>query len=174
MKRAAEQGIGLIEVALSLLVISVATLGLVRTQLVAREAAFNALQRGEAVAYMQSLTELLRSNVAAALDYRTGDIEEITPPAADCTTQYCPDSRWGQWNLWQWQQELSGWRVSDVSGLVTDGLFDPQACVRMDQQWVTVEVYWAAPGVAAPRPACDQVAPPKWLRLSLVSRVGEV
>ena len=174
MKGTGQQGIGLIEVAVSLLVISVATLGLVRTQLAAREAAFNALQRGEVVAYMESLTELVRSNAVGALQYRADDIEGIPRPTANCTTQYCPDSYWGEWNLWQWQQDLSGWRVSAPSGVVTDSLFNPQACVRIDQHRVTVDMYWAAPGAEAPRPACDQVAPPRWHRLSLSSRIGEV
>jgi type IV pilus assembly protein PilV len=138
-----QRGFGLVEVAVSLLVLSVATLGLGRLQIAASQLGHQAMQRTIAVAFAQDLFERLRLNRTALPDtgvtviVQTG-VPRGLPPAIDCDTHRCSATRLRDWDLWQWQQGLNG----AGSGSGEGGLVEPTACVIVSGRRVTLEVTW--------------------------------
>lgn len=142
MKRPAQFGAGLIEVAVALLVLSIGALGLARGQLAARQAASEALQRSEAVRLASSLLEQLHGNPGAFATRSFSELGALAVPARDCAQLSCSPSDWATWNLWYWRGQLEGSVVSNESGEAIAGLIAPQACFSVDQNVAALELYW--------------------------------
>lgn len=173
MKCAAQEGAGLVEIAVALLILSIGTLGLAKGQLAARQSAFGALQHSEAVFLAASLLELVRSNPQAMPLYSLAAGVEPSAPEVNCTQQACSAVQWGAWNRWQWWEELLGSRTQDAAGRASGGLLEPVACVAADDSNVSVALSWRiVPG--KDEAGCEGLLFGQFRGgLSLVSRVGE-
>lgn len=139
-----QRGYGLVEVAVSLLVLSIAALGLGRLQIAATRMGYEAVQRTEAAALAMDLLERLRTNRAAVSAYGVvviapGGALQLPAPSLDCNTNRCSSVQLKDWDLWQWAQGLSGAGTGGSWG----GLMQPTACVVVSGRRVTVEVAWA-------------------------------
>jgi type IV pilus assembly protein PilV len=140
---AAQGGCGLIEVAISLLVLSIGALGLASLQIAAKRVGFEALLRSEAAAMAMDLFERMRSNPAALQDYRHDGVGaasgvQLVTPDRDCGVVSCSAGELARWDLWQWQQVLDGAATAGSAG----GLVNAMACVEIDGQWVRLEIAW--------------------------------
>lgn len=166
----AQAGAGLMEIAVAVLVLSVGTLGLVRGQLAARQAASEALQRSEAVVRGTGLLEQLRGNPEAFLEYSFNDAWEVAPPDHDCGLRACSPRQWGAWSLWHWLQGLRGSAVVDEKEKVVAGLIAPQACLSVGPEAIALELSWRlAP--STDRRVCMGASPAVGVRvLSLEAR----
>lgn len=157
LSTAGQSGAGLLEVSISLLLITVGSLGLGGLQVSAKRMGYEAIQRGAAAALALDLLERLRANrtqLAAytAVQLGEGAGSDLPAPPADCDAGSCSPQQLAAWDLFQWEQALDGVSTSGQAG----GLVRPTACVTVSGRRVTVEIAWqgyrplAAPGQERP------------------------
>jgi len=143
LSAAGQRGAGLIEVSISLLVLSIGTLGLGSLQIAAKRTGFEATQRTHAAALAMDLLERMRANRAALPDYAVAGIgsaagASVPAPAVDCGSDPCSPVELQHWDLWHWEQALDGVTSGDGEG----GLVRPMACITMNGREVTVDIAW--------------------------------
>ena len=137
---AVQSGSGLIEVAISLLVLSIGALGLAKLQVSAKRVGYEAIQRSEASALAMDLFERMRTNRAALQHYQTSGLgaasgQRLAAPASDCGRDSCSAE---ELTLWQWQQALDGAGTTGSAG----GLVNAMACVEVNGRLVRLEIAW--------------------------------
>ncbi len=131
-RRPRVRGAGLVEVAVALLMLSLATVGLVGLQTAARQAALEASQRTEAVALATDMLAQLRANSRSLASY-SGDVPVLgQPPECDVA---CDPGEMLAWNRYRWGLALYG----PGSGLAT-----PAACLDFGAELARVVVSWEA------------------------------
>ncbi len=140
---ACQRGVGLIEVSISLLVLSIGVLGLGSLQISAKRMGYEAIQRTEAAALAMDMFERLRANRVALLAYGTAGVGEasgsqLPTPPTDCNGGSCSPAEMNNWDLWQWEQALDGVATEGRAG----GLVRPTACVTVSGRHVMVEIAW--------------------------------
>jgi type IV pilus assembly protein PilV len=138
-----QSGAGLIEVAISLLVLAIGALGLGSLQISAKRMGFEAAQRTEAAALAMDLFERLRANRVALLEYAVADVgsadgANLPIPLIDCGDDACSPTQLKAWDLWGWEQALDG----ATSGNSEGGLVRPTACIAIAGRKVTVDIAW--------------------------------
>lgn len=128
-----QRGVGLIEVAIAILVISVGALGLASMQLAAKRAGFEAVQRTNATGLAMDILERMRVNPTVMDAYVTTGVgvgsgnTALTTPAELCTVT-CTEAQLATLDLYQWEQALDG--ASEKSGTnVVGGLLNPVGCI---------------------------------------------
>lgn len=136
-------GSGLIEVAISLLLLSIGALGLAKLHIAAKRVGFEAIQRSEASAMAMDLFERMRGNRVALQYYQTRGLgaasgTRLPVPDRDCTGESCAAQELSQWDLWQWEQALDGATTGGEAG----GLVNAMACVGVSEGLVQVEIAW--------------------------------
>jgi hypothetical protein len=166
-------GLGLVEVAVTVLLVSIAVLGISRARLLALETAYAARQSERAADLADSLLEISRGDPGALPGYQLSADGALAPPAQDCRLASCDSDPWGDWNLWHWLQQLQGEAVTDAGGQALGGLALPLACVEVSEPWITVRLnwQWRADDVAPPAD-CLMMAHDSRDALVLRSRVG--
>lgn len=142
-----QTGAGLIEVAISLLLLSIGALGLANMQIGAKRLGFEALQRSEAAALATDLLERMRGNRPGLNSYRSsgfggGTGVQLPAPARNCDNQSCTAAELGDWDLWQWEAALNGNTTRDATGIPVGGLVKPVACVQVNNRLVSLEIAW--------------------------------
>lgn len=140
---AQQSGAGLIEVSISLLVLSIGVLGLGSLQISAKRMGFEATQRTEAAALAMDLFERLRANRVALSEYAVADIgsaggSSLPIPLVDCAGDACSPNQLKVWDLWSWERALDG----ATSGNSEGGLVRPSACITIIGRKVTVDIAW--------------------------------
>lgn len=140
-------GAGLIEVVISLLVLSVGTLGLTKLQIAAKRVGFEAMQRSEAAALAMDLLERMRANPGELAAYQSQGLgaasgSPLPVPGTDCSLANCTPAELNEWDMWQWEQALNGAATSVPLLGSAGGLVNPAACVTVAGRSVTVEVVW--------------------------------
>ena len=138
-----QRGAGLVEVSISLLVLSIGALGLGTLQISAKRMGYEAIQRTEAAALAMDLFERLRANRVALPAYDSvgmGDAagSQLPVPQSNCSDVSCSPAQLNAWDLWQWEQALNG----ATSGNSEGGLVRPTACVTVIGRRVTLEIAW--------------------------------
>lgn len=136
-------GFGLIEVSISLLVLSIGTLGLASLQISAGRLGHEAIQRTEAAALAMDIFERMRANRSAAPHYQAAALGAagggpLAAPGRDCNRDSCSALQLKDWDLWQWERALNGAAVAGSAG----GLVRPTGCVTVRGRLVTVEIAW--------------------------------
>ena len=138
MHRRRMRGVGLIEVLIALLVLSVGLLGVVGMQVTAKKANYEAVQRTTAAHLAADLIERVRANPTG--DYVTGAVIGATAldPAADEPSPNCYEGKpctvaeLVAMDLFQWTLQMQGLaETRDVGGVTraTGGLVSPRACL---------------------------------------------
>ena len=143
LKTGQQSGAGLIEVSISLLVLSIGVLGLGSLQISAKRMGFEATQRTEAAALAMDLFERLRANRVALSEYAVADLgstdgSALPIPLVDCGDDACSPSQLAGWDLWNLEQALEG----ATSGNSEGGLVRPTACITIIGRKVTVDISW--------------------------------
>ncbi len=130
----AQSGVTLVEVLVSLLVISVGLLSAASLQLLSKRSNYDAAQRTTAAHLAQDLLERMRANPTALIDYlpagTLGGGTRGQAAAIDCRAAgaVCTPAELAAFDLWQWERQLDGmFELRD--GVATGGLVSPTACL---------------------------------------------
>jgi type IV pilus assembly protein PilV len=130
-----DAGFTMIEVMITLLIMSVALLSSAALQLLSKRSNYDAAQRTSAAHLAEDLLERMRNNPDALLDYITaGDLGNGSQgglPAVDCGNPgvICDAAQLAAFDLWHWEQLLDG-GFELTAGENTGGLVSPTACIR--------------------------------------------
>lgn len=140
-----QTGSSLVEVAISLLVVSVATVGLAGLQISAKHLGHQAMQRTEAAALAMDLLERMRGNRTVLAHYRSKGMgaasgADLARPDKNCDWMACRAAELAAWDLWNWERALNG----ATTGRGAGGLVRPLACIAVLERAVTVLVTWEA------------------------------
>lgn len=147
------RGVSLIEVAVSLLVLSIGAIGLAGLQISAKRAGFEAVQRSQATALAMEIMERIRANngvideyVTAGIGSNVRDFSAVTEPS-DCTAAACTESAIALRDLWEWERSINGASTTQVGNPAVGGLLNPKACITATNtgsngRLVLVELAW--------------------------------
>lgn len=124
-----QRGISLIEVLVTLVLISIALLGSASLQVLSKRSNYEAAQRTVAAQLANDLLARMRGNRGALDGYLpavTLGGATLAEPAVDCTdaTVSCTSDDVAAYELWQWEQQLAG-----VMEEGTGGLLEPTVCL---------------------------------------------
>ncbi len=142
------RGVGLIEVLVALLILSIGMLGVARLQLNAKKAGQEAVQRSTAAALAQDILARIRGNPSALASYVTqgdglggGSITAEPTPLCESQASSCSAAQLAAHDLWEWEQAIDG--MGELrNGQQTGGLVSPTACIQNNSGLVTVSIAW--------------------------------
>jgi type IV pilus assembly protein PilV len=122
------RGFTLVEVLVTLLVLSIGLLGIDKLLLVSSRANDSAYLRTQATSLAYSILDAMRSNrqTAAAGGYNSTSAS-VTNPGVTCSiASPCDGPTQAQYDLWQWKNALSsGLGPSGAGTIVTNSVTDP-------------------------------------------------
>ena len=122
------RGFTLIEVLVTLLVLSIGLLGIAKLLLVSSRANDSAYLRTQATSLAYSILDSMRANRAAAVagNY-SGSSASATNPGTQCAASApCSSATIAQYDLWNWQQALTtGLGPSGMGTVTTATVTDP-------------------------------------------------
>jgi type IV pilus assembly protein PilV len=132
-----QTGVGMIEVLVALLIISVGFLNIAALQTTAKKSNFDSLQRTSAVILAKDIVEKMRANPVELNSYLTdGDGVgggTLSEPGTACTTAArCTTGQLAAYDMWLWEQAMDGMSESrDIDGTNTNtgGLVNPTGCI---------------------------------------------
>ncbi len=135
--RHGQHGVGLIEVLVALLVLSVGVLAIIGMQISGKQANYDAVQRTTASHLAQDLIERMRANPTGLSSYLTGNRlggGSLSAPARACDSSgtSCTPAQMAAVDLYQWEQQMDGAaETRDVGGVTRNsgGLVSPRACL---------------------------------------------
>lgn len=125
----------MIEVMLTLLIVSVALLSSTALQLLSKRSNYDAAQRTTAAHLAEDLLERMRNNPGGLFEYITagplGNGSQGALPATNCEDPAvnCSAEELAAFDLWNWEQRLDG-NFALNQGQGTEGLVSPTACIR--------------------------------------------
>ncbi len=131
-----QSGFTLLEVLVSVFVLSVGLLGIASLQLTSKRTNYEAVQRTNATMLAQELLERIRANASKLTIYtQAGAGRTITLTVddaiteTDCTSADCSADSLAQYDLYEFSEALRG--VTEVSdaGKSTGGLVSPTVCI---------------------------------------------
>jgi type IV pilus assembly protein PilV len=134
LKHRFNNGFSLVEVLITLLVVTVALLSAASLQIQSKRSNFDAAQRTTAAHLAEDLLERLRSNSTVSINYlpggTLGGATLGATPTVDCNAVLatCTAIQMAGFDLWQWEQQLDGAMEAD-GGRSTGGLVSPTACI---------------------------------------------
>lgn len=130
-------GVALIEILISLLILSVGVIGLSNVQINAKRVAQEALQRTKASSLASDMLERIRANPKGFANYNGAEVgrSSASSEPADCRLVACAPADVAARDLWEWEQALDGadeTRVADDLTRQVGGLYLPHGCVITD------------------------------------------
>lgn len=143
-----QKGVGLIEVVVSLLIISIGVLGMAGLQINAKRAAHEAVQRTTAAYLASDMLERMRSNPSVLASYVTAGLgggSITSEPSPNCLSAACTAAELAAHDLWAWEQSIDGaTETRTVSGTLvsTGGMLDPTGCISHSSGTITIAVAW--------------------------------
>jgi len=144
---ARQQGVGLIEVLIALLIFAMGILGLATMQINAKRTGYDALQRSIATALTRDVIERMRSNPSTDALNVYGTANNLgggtigTQPSPNCNAAECSITELATHDLWEWEQALDG-AAESINGNNAGGLVSPKACITYNGGVVTVAIAW--------------------------------
>jgi type IV pilus assembly protein PilV len=129
-----QNGVSLIEVLVTLIIISVALLGTASLQVMSKQSNFQAVQRVSAAQLVNDLMQRMRNNREGLDNYLPDDDLGVgslgTAPAVDCAADAadCTTIQLADYDLWQWEQQIDG-AMNKVGTTNAGGLLEPTACI---------------------------------------------
>jgi type IV pilus assembly protein PilV len=128
-------GVSLIEVLVTLVIISIGLLGTASLQVLSKRANFESVQRTAAAHLANDYLQRMRGNRSALADYLVatsglGSKSLGTTPTKDCTASgvTCTNSELASYDQWQWERQLDG-GMELIGTTDAGGLMEPTACV---------------------------------------------
>jgi type IV pilus assembly protein PilV len=133
--RRKQTGIGMIEVLVTLVIISVGFLNMAALQTTAKRSNFDAVQRTTGVMLAHDIVERMRANPGVLANYLANGLggATLSAPARDCDGgDSCTPLQLAAFDLYQWEQRIDGITESrTISGTLTQtgGLASPMGCI---------------------------------------------
>ncbi len=143
--KARQRGLTLIEVLVTLTILSIGLLGVAGLQGMAKRSTHQAYQRTLATQLVDGVIERIRANSTAVASYHTGTgsplgtstaskgKKDSGKPSPDCSgVNACTDTQLAAYDLWAWGQLIDGTavtRVVDGTTINTGGLVSPRGCI---------------------------------------------
>ena len=135
-----QRGMTLIEIMITMTILSVGLLGVAGLQAMAKRASHQAYQRTVATQLIDGLIERVRANPTAAASYHTGTSAPLgegskgdNAPSPSCSNDNsCTDTQLAAHDLWSWEQAIDGAAITQVidnSSIRAGGLINPRGCV---------------------------------------------
>jgi type IV pilus assembly protein PilV len=146
--RKTQAGVTLIEVMVSILVLSIGALGLAGLQISAKRAGYEAVQRTDASFLAMDIMERMRANPSVLVSYATPGVGEASgtalgePGACTAEGMACLPAGIKLRDMWDWEQALNGASATSTAGKNTGGLLNPIGCISFDGRIVTVQIAW--------------------------------
>jgi type IV pilus assembly protein PilV len=129
-----QRGVSLIEVLVTLVIISIGLLGTASLQVVSKRANFESVQRTTAAQLANDYLQRMRGNRSALdnylVDTSLGGKSLGDTPAKDCAADGvdCVNSELASFDQWQWERQLDG-AMERIGSVNAGGLLEPTACV---------------------------------------------
>jgi type IV pilus assembly protein PilV len=129
-----QKGSNLIEVLVTLVVVSIGLLSAMSLQLLSKRSNFDAAQRTIAANLTQDLFARMRTNPNALINYIPGGTlgGDVLggAPVVDCQAvgANCTPAQLAGYDLWHWEQQLDG-AFETSAGVAVGGLTLPTACI---------------------------------------------
>lgn len=155
-QRANQRGVSLLEVLITMLILSFGLLGLAGLQARAMTAEMESYQRGQAIVLLQDMIDRMSSNSASAASYETGGTPMGTgaTDAADCTTLGTRAAK----DLCEWSKAIKG-SSENKSGAKVGAMIDGRGCIEaggVSNVFVISVVWQGKTGTVAPSSTCGQ------------------
>jgi len=130
-----QAGYLLVEVLVSMLIVTVGVVGIAKLQHVSKNSNAQAVQRTIASHLTDNLIERVRTNTGGINTYFPSDSTVVltgstSAPAALCTAgNVCTAAQLAAFDIWEWEQNLIG-TFETASGAATGGLVNPIVCLQ--------------------------------------------
>jgi type IV pilus assembly protein PilV len=141
-----QKGFTLIEVLVTVIILAFGMLGAASIQLESKRVGFDASQRAIAAGLAQDLVERMRTNTGSLASYAAQNIGggKVSEPGSRCIAS-CTGAQIASLDLWEFEQAVDGASSTrvDSSGLISvDGLADPNVCITVVGNDVTIAIAW--------------------------------
>lgn len=130
------RGFALIEVMVTVLVITFGLISLAGLQLATKRGGNASYQRTLALTVANELMERINLNPTQAAAYHTGlgtglGRASLGAVALDCSNaaNSCTPAQLAAWDLWNWERRLDGAGITDVANNDVSGLLEARGCV---------------------------------------------
>lgn len=157
-----QAGVSLLEVMITVIVISVGLIGMAGLQVATKRAGFQATQRTLALALANDMMQRLTLNPVSLATYATGSTPLGGGTIASAPTKclgtaaaaVCTSAQLAAWDRWEWEQRIDGASTlnKDASNTNVGGLVSPKGCIVVNGTQVRVVLNWRGL-VAATDPA---------------------
>ncbi len=143
-----QKGATLIEVLISLVIMSVGMLGVASLQLNAKRVNYDSVQRTLAANVVLDMVEKMRTNKNALDSYVTSGVggQSIsTPTSCHGSSTSCTSTDLAAYDLWMWERTIDGLAETATNGSTTlsvGGLVSPTGCITHNAGQVTISVAW--------------------------------
>lgn len=138
-------GFSLLEVLISMVVLSIGLLGIAGLQATSKRTSYEALQRTTAVMLTRDIIERMRTNPDQIAAYN-GTVDTTTITHNDCSAATCTPAQLAAYDLFEWQQAILGASELSDTGVNTGGLVSPVGCITVAAACtsclVTVAIAW--------------------------------
>ncbi|OSZ66026.1 type IV pilus modification protein PilV [Hydrogenophaga sp. IBVHS2] len=134
--RRAQRGFALIEVMVTVLVITFGLISLAGLQLATKRGGNTSYQRTLALTIANEMLERINLNASVAASYNTGlntglGRGSLGAIGKDCTLSAgaCTPAELAAWDLWNWERRLDGAGILDAAANDASGLLEARGCV---------------------------------------------
>ncbi|MEZ9235372.1 MULTISPECIES: type IV pilus modification protein PilV [Shewanella] len=143
---AKRNGFSLIEVLVSLVILTVGLIGIFNLHIVSKRGSFESFQQTQASYYANDIINRMRMNRSELLNYAGTYSGTASAPAKQCdvsvgANSICTSIETRVWDLYQWERMLQG-DTEKSSGSNVGGLDTSVACIAVSGRDVTVVVTW--------------------------------
>lgn len=150
--RSRQRGVSLLEVMITVIVVSVGLIGMAGLQVATKRAGFQASQRTLALTLANDMMQRITLNPGNLAAYATGANPVGAGSIASAPTKClgnaaaanCSGAQLVAWDLWEWEQRIDGTATlnKDASNANAGGLVSPSGCVVINGAQVRVIINW--------------------------------
>lgn len=134
-KRQRAGGFALIEIMVTVLVISFGLISLAGLQLATKRGGNSSYQRSIALSVANEMLEKIATNATVAGSYSTGLNAPLgaaslgAAPPTNCLVDQCTPLQMANWDRWNWERRLDGFSIISPDDSAAAGLIEPRGCV---------------------------------------------
>lgn len=141
----AARGSTLMESLISLVILSLGSLGVAGMQITSKQSTFESMQRTRAAYFANDVIERIRTNPTGLAVYSgkvVGGGTIATKPSPACGTGApCSPAQLAAYDLWEWEQAIDGAAAKSSNGN-SSGLLAPTGCITNVNGQVNVAISW--------------------------------
>ncbi|WP_076542954.1 type IV pilus modification protein PilV [Shewanella sp. UCD-KL21] len=138
---AQRNGFSLIEVMVSLVILTVGLIGIFNLHIISKRGSFESFQQTQASYYANDMINRMKLNPSQLANYAGTYSGTPTEPSPNCTTATCNSGEMLAWDLYEWRASFNG--ADEVVGTQNVGGLDTAtACVIVNNNTVNVIMSW--------------------------------